>query len=151
MFDTVHFSNYVALLMLLNDLPEYKLQDSNTQEKNHNIKTYDTQNSVWLHNFVSCDIFNWLLFQIFFVWAEVLWPVRACVRACARTHARLCVWGQWLSSIMTSDTSSYFSSLSLVTICVVSLCFTHMKDKTTFSYITKWNMFQKLLICCHSY
>lgn len=86
MFDTVHFPNYVAILMLLNDLSEYKLQDSNMQEKNHNIKTYDTQNSVWLHNFVSCDIFCWLLLQIFFVWAEVLWPVHACM------HRHACLY-----------------------------------------------------------
>jgi len=44
LFDKVHFPNYVALLKLLNDLPEDKLQDSNMQKKNHNIKTYDTQN-----------------------------------------------------------------------------------------------------------
>ena len=63
--------------------------------------------------------------------------MRACMCARGRTSVCVCVWDQWLSSIMTSCTSSYFLSLSLVTICVVSFCFTHVKVKTTFWYITK--------------
>jgi hypothetical protein len=121
----VHFPQLCRILDATERSPRRRSSGFKHQEKNHNIKTYDINNSVWLYNFVSCDILSRdNHYQMFFVWEEVLWSVCMCVR------------DQRLSSIMTSVTSGYFSSLSLVTVCVVSFCFTHVKDKTTFWYIT---------------
>jgi hypothetical protein len=76
--------------MLLNDLPEDKLHDSNTHEKNHNIKTCDTQNSVWLHNLFHVTFFvdnhsKYFLFGQKYCGLCMCVHARACVCLCVRS------------------------------------------------------------------